>query len=134
MTIRAVADTHAALWYLYNDARLSSAAGAFMDAADAGGDQIAISSIALAEVVYLIERSRIDAAALDRMLAALNRPAATLIEIPLDRTIVQMMREVERREVPELPDRIVAATALHLGVPVISRDRKIRASAVATIW
>lgn len=134
MTIRAVADTHAVLWYLYDDARLSASAGTFMDAADAGGDQIAISSITLAEVVYLIERSRIDAAALDRILAALNRPAATLIEIPLDRTIVQMMREVERSEVPELPDRIVAATALHLGVPVISRDRKIRASVVATIW
>jgi len=134
MTIRAVADTHAALWYLYDDARLSAAAGAFMDAADAAGDQIAISSIALAEVVYLIEKRRIDVAAFDRVLAALNRPAATLIEIPLDRTIVQTMREVERSEVPELPDRIVAATALHLGVPAISRDRKIRASVVATIW
>ena len=33
-----------------------------------------------------------------------------------------------------MPDRIIAATALHLGVPVISRDGKIRASTVATIW
>lgn len=29
---------------------------------------------------------------------------------------------------------LVAATALYLGVPVISRDREIRAPVVATIW
>lgn len=34
MTIRAVADTHALLWYLYNDPRLSKTAMAFMDAID----------------------------------------------------------------------------------------------------
>jgi PIN domain nuclease of toxin-antitoxin system len=33
-----------------------------------------------------------------------------------------------------LPDRIVAATALRLGVPVVSRDRKIRSSIVTAIW
>lgn len=34
MTIRVVADTHAILWYLYNDARLSSTANTLMDAID----------------------------------------------------------------------------------------------------
>jgi predicted nucleic acid-binding protein len=33
-----------------------------------------------------------------------------------------------------MPDRIIAATALHLGVPVITRDRKIRASNLKSIW
>jgi PIN domain nuclease of toxin-antitoxin system len=33
-----------------------------------------------------------------------------------------------------LPDRIIAATAVHLGVPVISRDRKIQSSSIATVW
>jgi len=31
-------------------------------------------------------------------------------------------------------DRIVAATVVYFGVPVISRDGKIRASNVQTIW
>lgn len=44
------------------------------------------------------------------------------------------MRSVDRRQVPDLPDRVIAATALHLSVPLISRDGKIRASGVATIW
>lgn len=134
MKIRLVADTHALLWYLYSDPRLSTTAGTLMDATDAAGDQIAISAIVLAEVVYLIEKNRIDAAALDRILAALNRKDSTLVEIPLDRWIIQAMRRIDRAQVPDLPDRIVAATALHLGVPVISRDRKIQSSTVATIW
>lgn len=53
MTVRAVADTHTVLWYLYNDARLSEVAGKVIDGAYAAGDQIAISSIALVEIVYL---------------------------------------------------------------------------------
>lgn len=30
--------------------------------------------------------------------------------------------------------RSIAATTVHLGVPLISRDRKIRSSSVPTIW
>ena len=71
MTIRVVADTHAVLWYLYNDSRLSGPAGAVMDATDAAGEQIAMSSIVLTEMVYLIEKGRIDAAAFERVLMAL---------------------------------------------------------------
>jgi PIN domain nuclease of toxin-antitoxin system len=33
-----------------------------------------------------------------------------------------------------MPDRIIAATAVSLQVPIISRDGYIRASAVQTIW
>ncbi len=32
------------------------------------------------------------------------------------------------------PDRIIAATALYLGVPLVSRDRKILLSQVQTVW
>lgn len=134
MTIRAVADTHAILWYLYDDARLSSHAGAVMDAADDAGDQIAISAMTLVEIVYLVEKGRVDALAFQRVLLALDRDDATLVEIPVDRSIAVMARQLNRTEVPELPDRIVAATALHLGVPAITRDRKISTSMISTIW
>lgn len=134
MTIRAVADTHSVLWFLYDDPRLSLAAQELMDAIDAAGDQIAVSSIALAEMIYLTEKGRIAAEALERVLTALDQPDATLVDVPFDRTIAKRMRQVERSQVPELPDRIVAATGLHLGVPVISRDLKIRSSIVATVW
>ena len=41
--------------------------------------------------------------------------------------IVQVMRKVSCAEVPDMPDRIVAATAVYFDVPVISRDGRIRA-------
>lgn len=44
------------------------------------------------------------------------------------------MGRVARAQVPDLPDRIIAATALHLGIPIISRDRKIQASGLTTVW
>jgi predicted nucleic acid-binding protein len=44
------------------------------------------------------------------------------------------MQQVSRDDVPDMPDRIVAATALYLGVPVISRDGKIRAANVPSVW
>lgn len=105
-----------------------------MDEADRLGEQVAIASITLAEIVYLVEKGRIHNLAFERIVAALEQVRATLVEIPFDRTIARAMRHIDRSQVPDLPDRIVAATALHLGVPLISRDRKIRLSAVMTIW
>ncbi|MEZ4736066.1 MAG: PIN domain-containing protein [Caldilineaceae bacterium] len=134
MATRVVADTHAILWYLYNDTRLSRTAGAFMDATDKAGDQIAIASITLAEIIYLVEKGRVPQLAFERVIGAISRANATLVEIPFDRTVASVMRQIDRNQVPELPDRIVTATALHLGVPVISRDHKIRSSIVTAIW
>lgn len=134
MTIRAVADTHAILWYLYNDTRLSITATNLMDTIDKANDQIAISSITLAEIVYLVEKGKIHITSFERVVAALAQVNATLVEIPFDRSVADTMRKIERSQVPDFPDRIIAATSLLLGVPLISRDRKIQASIVTTIW
>jgi len=132
--LRAVADTHAVIWYLFADERLSATARTMIEEAAAGGDQIAFSSITLAEIVYLSEKGRVDPATLDRLLAAIDREDAVLVEVPLDRHVAKALRKVERTQIPDLPDRIIAATALHLGLPLISRDRRIELSDVDTIW
>jgi predicted nucleic acid-binding protein len=59
---------------------------------------------------------------------------ALLVEIPFDRNIALSLRQVDRSQIPDLPDRIIAATALYLNVPVISRDRRIQLSSIDTIW
>ena len=132
--LRAVADTHAAIWYIFADERLSATARTMIEEAAADGDQIAFSSITLAEIVYLSEKGRIDPATLDRLLTAVDSEDAVLIEVPFDRHVAQALRKVERSQVPDLPDRIIAATALHLGLPLISRDGKIQLADVNTIW
>ncbi|MEG3903707.1 hypothetical protein QUB19_16115 [Microcoleus sp. B4-C5] len=59
---------------------------------------------------------------------------ALLVEIPFDRNIALTLRQVDRSQIPDLPDRIIAATALYVNVPVISRDRRIQLSSIDTIW
>ena len=132
--ITAVADTHTAIWYLFSDPRLGRAASAFIDATIANGDHIGVSAISLAEMVYLIEKGRIPASSLEDILAAIANPKAVLQQIPLDDAVVSRMRDVSRQEVPDLPDRVIAATALFYAVPLLSRDSLIRSSTVQTIW
>ncbi len=57
-----------------------------------------------------------------------------LAEIPLDSAIVQKMSDIPRTDIPDLPDRIIAATALSMEVAVITRDGKIRMADIETIW
>lgn len=132
--LRAVADTHAVIWYIFGDARLSATAGNTIEQVAAEGNQVAFSSITLAEIVYLSERGRIDAATLNRLLRAVDGENAVLAEVPFDRNIAQALMRVERSQIPDLPDRIIAATALYLGLPLISRDRRIQLSDIETIW
>ena len=132
--IAGVADTHTALWYLFNDDRLSFAAGDFIDKAAAKGSQIVVSSISMAEIVYLLEKNRLPANAYVDLKASLDDPDHVFKEAPFTVEIVDAMKQVARAAVPDMPDRIVAATAVYFGVPALSRDGKIRASNVQTIW
>lgn len=129
-----VADTHTALWYLFDDPRLSKTAGDFIDRAAVLRHNIAISSISLAEVVYLCEKNRLPASAYDDVIKALADPNHVFTEAVVNVAVVETMRSVSRAEIPEMPDRIVAATAKHFNVPVVSRDRRIRAASLQTIW
>jgi PIN domain nuclease of toxin-antitoxin system len=93
--IAGVADTHTALWYLYDDARLSVAAGDFIDQAAAAGSQIVVSSISLAEIVYLIEKNRPPASNdYTDLKAALDDPDHVFKEAPFTVEIVDAMRQV----------------------------------------
>jgi|SRR5271157_6046757 len=132
--IVAIADTHATIWYLFSDPRLGNAASAFIDDTIAKGDHIGVSAISIAEMVYLIEKGRIPANALTDLHAATADPRAVLQHVPLDENIAMKMVEVSRQDLPDLPDRVIAATAKFHGVPVLSRDARMRSSTIQTIW
>lgn len=132
--IKGIADTHTVIWYVFADRRLSAAAKRFFDSAAAQQDQIGVSAITLAEIVYLIEKQRVPQETLTRLLELLDQSPSILALLPFDRAIAEAMPQIERAKVPDFPDRLIAATALHLAIPLISRDAKIQVSGVNTIW
>ena len=130
-----VADTHAIIWYLVEPERLSQIALDALEGAIAAGEPVYISAISLIEICYLIEKRRIASDLLHRILAVLNEPDPSLIVIPIDLAISIAVQNIDRDTVPDMPDRIIAATALHLNLPLVTRDRKIQASqSIITIW
>lgn len=132
--IAAVADTHAIIWYLTEDPRLSANANRAIETADYNSNQIAISSITLVEMVYLIEKGKIPASNFTQLANTMYKPKSALVEIPVELNIARALSRVDSTKIPDMPDRIIAATALNLNVPIISKDGKIRLSGLTTIW
>jgi len=132
--IVAIADTHTVIWYMYGDSRLSAAAKTFMENAYKAGNYVGVSSISLIEMVYLIEKRRIQTESFSLTGRELEEPDSLLVEVRIDLSIARALAKVDVNQIPDMPDRIVAATALHLNVPIISRDGKIQLSGLNTIW
>jgi PIN domain nuclease of toxin-antitoxin system len=129
-----ILDTHAAIWYLVEPTRLSTTARAAIEQAALAGDPVYLPSISLVEVQYLVDRGRIPQQVLDILHNAVVGPNAGLVLVPLDFGIARAVAQIPRTMVPDMPDRIIAATALMLHLPLVSRDRKIQASQITTIW
>ena len=113
---------------------MSRAAGDFIDRAASARQKIAVSAISVAEIVYLVEKNRIPVDAYEAITAAMADPEHVFMEATFTNAIVAAMREVSRSEIADMPDRIVAATAAYFRVLVISRDRRIRAASIETVW
>ena len=134
MAKRMLVDTHALLsWFTDPDLLSGPAARAIVDA-----DGLLVSPVSFWEVAMLVAKGRIE----------LDRPTATWVndvlaqeateEAPLTASITVLAGEL-----PEFhgdpADRILAATAQALGVPLLTKDGTIRAWAdehrrISCIW
>jgi PIN domain nuclease of toxin-antitoxin system len=129
-----VADTHAIIWYVLDSPLLSARARQAMEVTTRNGLPIFVPSITLVEITYLIEKGRIPTDILSRVLRALNDDRSALVLAPLDLAVAETLPKVSRVQVPDMPDRIIAATALYHRLPLVTRDGKIRASGIDSIW
>ena len=129
-----VLDTHTLIWYLEKSPRLTEPARAAIKSSLDAGHVLYISAISLAEILYLDEKGRLPSGALKKVLAEMARPDSGLVEAPFVAGMVEAMARIPRDVVPDLPDRMIAGTALHLGLPVVTADRRIRASTIPAIW
>ena len=130
----AVLDTHAALWYVTGDPRLSKSALESIESAISAGEPCLVPSICMVEATYLVEKNRIPQQSFRFLLSLLRDPSSGLRMSPLDFPVCEALARVSRDDVPDLPDRIIAATASAFDLPLVTRDGKIRSSGIRTIW
>ncbi|MDY6897496.1 MAG: type II toxin-antitoxin system VapC family toxin [Cyanobacteriota bacterium] len=130
----AVTDTHALIWYLEDNSRLSTAENEVFDKCDKGELLIHIPTICLVEIIYLQEKGRISAGMKAQLDNALIDGNSGLVLTNLTAAVVDALATIPRNIVPDMPDRIIVATARHLGLPLISKDYKIASSGIAIIW
>src|SRR5438270_12866384 len=116
-----VTDTHALIWYLEDDPLLGSAASRAFDECDRSGITIYVPTICLVEIIYLQEKGRIAANLKSRFDAEIASGNTGLAVISLTEEVVTALQSIARADVPDMPDRIIAATALSLGLDLISR-------------
>ena len=130
-----VADTHTLIWYIFELPRLSPAALTALEQAVNEGNSIYFQAITIVEISYLIERGRLAGEVLRRVLNAADDPNVGILLAPLDRNISATIQQIDRATVSDMPDRIIAATALSLSLPLVTRDAKIQAlTTIQTIW
>jgi PIN domain nuclease of toxin-antitoxin system len=129
-----VTDTHALIWYLTNSPRLGSEARVAFDACDQGEAVIYVPTICLVEMIYLIEKGRIPNNMMALLEVELKAGTSGLILVDLTADVAKQVEKVIREDIPDLPDRIISATALSLKLTLITRDRKIQMSGLKTIW
>ena len=126
-----VTDTHAFLWYLANDLRLSRKARLVFDQAEAGEATIVVPTIVVAECLYVLEKKRLSLKFKD-VVRRLEK-GWNYTTMPLDLRVIGGLEGL--RAVPELHDRIIVASAIYLEAPLITKDEAIRKTGyVEAVW
>ncbi len=119
-----VADTHALLWMLRGTLRERSPSGAdaIEEALDANALHVSVGSFL--DLRYLVDSGRLSEQLLDDARSIVDGDA--FIVVPLELRVLDKMAAVPRAKVPDPFDRIIAATALTLDLPLVSADEDIQ--------
>lgn len=119
-----ILDTHAAIW-LADGRPMSGEARSAIEVAAREADSIVVSAITAWEISLLVQRGRIriSMSVRDWLTALLNLPGVSVGVLTPDILI-------ESNELPGEPprdpaDRILIATARSLGLPLVTRDKRI---------
>jgi PIN domain nuclease of toxin-antitoxin system len=128
-----VVDTHALLWMLRDSLRERSQSGA--DAIDQAlvAKTLRVSIGSFLDLRYLVDSGRLSEQAFSDARSIVDGDAFTVV--PLDLRVIDEMGAIPREKVPDPFDRIIAATALTLDLPLVSADEDIqRAIGERVIW
>ena len=118
-----VTDTQALIKFMVGKKVINEQCHQAFLAADLGENIIIIPAVVLMEVLYLFEKNRIevDLIQTENLLKSRNYQFE-----PLSLEILKNASEIN--DIPELHDRLIAATARYLNIPLITNDPVIVAS------
>jgi PIN domain nuclease of toxin-antitoxin system len=130
LKIRYILDTHAFVWAALNPDKLGAKARRIIEGAKAG--EIGISAATIIELGRLIDEEEVTVGG--RPSAAFDDALSAIVQVPvtLDAAIAAPALALPHAD-PS--DRIIVATALDLGVPLITKDGNITDSGVVrVVW
>ena len=113
-----VTDTQAIIHFMENKKPISTTINEIFKNADEGKATIYIPVIALMEILYLFEKKRIKTNVLH--FKELFAQSTNYVEQELNIHILEKAFEIN--DIPELHDRIIAATAKYLEIPLLTND------------
>jgi predicted nucleic acid-binding protein len=116
-----VIDTNVVIRYFGDYSKLTSLAETAVDDASATG-AVFVPSIVIVEMIYLFEKKRIPFDVLSKLREALDDDSTAFALVELTREIADEIENIDRSIVADMPDRIIAATAKHLGVPLVTSE------------
>jgi PIN domain nuclease of toxin-antitoxin system len=129
-----VLDTHVWLWYFDRPETLSRKAAAAIAAAVAEG-KLLISSISSWELHLLVKKGRLNLGMTPREWIQRSDKLPFVQFAPVDNAVVEDAVNLPGKFHPDPADRFIVATARLRGVPVVTKDDKIRRyKHVTTIW
>jgi len=126
-------DTHVVLWLALEPARISKKAGAVIEESRHSGQGLAISDMTLLEIAMIESKRRIQlSASLETFLSEVE---ARFIVLPISGRVCVRAVGLPAAYPKDPADRIIGATALVEGIPLVTADDDIRRSkALRTIW
>ncbi len=129
-----IADTHALVWHLIGDKKLSLAARGIFTKIEAGEAVLVIPAVVLAELFMIAEKGR--TTLLLSTLTRLVQDWRTADNIRLTGLTADLVIASTRiTTIPDIFDRMIVAEAGELGIPIITRDPIITTSKlVPVIW
>lgn len=129
-----IIDTNIVIWYFSQPKLSSASAQAALDAATSDGS-IFVTTITIVELTYLIDKKKIPADVLVALRNALDNSTSAIRVIDLNREISDKIEQIPRAIVTDMPDRIIAATALNLQLPLLTSDSALRKlKNIETVW
>mgnify|MGYP001585539618 FL=1 len=127
-----VTDTHSLVWHMTDDHRLSAAARRAFEKADKSDDVIFIPCIIFFEILYLVEKKKISVD-FDGLRAMVSSSENYRVE-PLCLGIIENARRLPREKVADPWDRLIAATSMYLGLPLITKDESLKGIGLRVLW